>query len=138
MHPASATVPGAPPDPQFGHLVSEWRAGLKQRILLTIIILLVGGLFVGLGIAEDIVALWTIAGAVALILLCLLYFQQSGVRVTVYTHGIQRQGRFGTKRVGWTDLQSYQLQILDMAVVIAAQGGLIGAAHHCDRAARAR
>jgi len=50
----------------------------------------------------------------------------SGVRVIVYTHGVERRGRFGSKRLGWDQLQSYTLNVIDPAHAGAGAGGVLG------------
>jgi hypothetical protein len=65
--------------------------------------------------------------AVVLTVLCLVlvFVQQAMVRVVSYTHGIERFGLFGKKRLLWDQLQSITLMIVDPASTAAGQGLLV-------------
>jgi len=114
-------------DPQFGPAVSESTVGGKKYW--TVVGLLV---FLGLCVLAGFVAALaaeSVVGALLLALLILLLvlgiWALSGTRVIVYTHGIERRGRFGSKRLGWDQLQSYTLNIVDPAHAGAGAGGVL-------------
>jgi|GEM_PF-2432116 len=114
-------------DPQFGPAVSESKVGGKKYW--TVVGLLV---FLGLCVLAGFVAALaaeSVVGALLLALLILLLvlgiWALSGTRVIVYTHGIERRGRFGSKRLGWDQLQSYTLNIVDPAHAGAGAGGVL-------------
>jgi len=115
-------------DPQFGPVVSEYRVGGKRYWLLFGLLLFLGALmlagFIALladGSLLGAAVLGLLLGSMILVLLLL-----SGVTVTVYTHGIERRGRFGSKRLGWDQLQSYTLNVVDPAHAGAGAGGVLG------------
>src|SRR6478752_206269 len=128
MHPAPNPVPTQPVDPQFGPVVSEHHAGGKRywlafgAILFLCALALLGFIAV---LAEGSVVGGAIVGALLLGMVFLLVVL-SGIRVTVYTHGVERRGRFGRKRLGWDQLQSYTLNVVDPAHAGAGAGGVIG------------
>lgn len=128
MHPAPYPVPTQPVDPQFGPVVSEHHAGGKRYwlvfglILFLCLVALAGFLAV---LAEGSVAGGAIIGSL-LLGMVLLLVALSGIRITVYTHGVERRGRFGKKRLGWDQLQSYTLNVVDPAHAGAGAGGVLG------------
>jgi hypothetical protein len=124
MHP----VPLQHIDPQFGPLVSESSVGGKRYWTVVGLVLFLG-VFALVGfvaaLAEGSVLGALIVGLLMLglvLALCVL----SGVAVIVYTHGIERRGRFGRKRLGWDQLESYTLNIVDPSHAAAGAGGVIG------------
>lgn len=117
-----------PVDAQFGPVVSESHAGGRGYWLLFVLLLFLSalslaGFVVALveGSAAGAAVFALASGATVLVLLRL-----SGVRLIVYTHGIERRGRFAGKRLGWDQLQSYTLNIVDPSQVGAGVGGLLG------------
>ena len=114
-------------DPQFGPAVSESKVGGKKywTVVGLLSFLALCGLagFVAALVAESVV------GALLLALLILLFvlgiWALAGTRVVVYTHGIERRGRFGSKRLGWDQLQSYTLNVVDPAHAGAGAGGVL-------------
>ncbi len=121
---ASATIS----DPEFGPLITELRAGLRVRLALTFLFLVVGGLFVLVGAAQEDGVLTAIAIATTLLPIVFVFYQQTGIRVRIYAGGVERSGRFGKRRLAWDQLQNYQLNIMDMGAVAmaGAAGGLGG------------
>jgi hypothetical protein len=129
MQPAFPPAARAGHDPEFGPLVSELRAGLRVRLASTVLLLVIGGLFVLVGMAQDELGLTAIASLATLPPLAFVYYQQGGLRVRLYTHGVERSGRFAKRRLPWDRLQSYRLNVMDMSAVAmagAAGGGLGG------------
>lgn len=115
-------------DPQFGPVVSEYEVGGKRYWLAFGLLLFLGALalagFIAV-LAEGSFVGAAVIGSLMLGMLVLLVLL-SGVRVIVYTHGIERRGRFGRKRLGWDQLQSYTLNVVDPAQASAGVGGVIG------------
>jgi hypothetical protein len=112
-------------DPGLGTVVCEWRAGWWYRIQLSVLILFLLGMFGIIGAAmEDLVVLGA-AGVATALLLGFVQYQQSGVRVVVYDHGIERTGRFGTRRLAWAELRDYRLDIID-TTTMGLYGGVGG------------
>ena len=129
MHPAPMhAVPLQHIDPQFGPLVSESNVGGK-RYWTAIGLVLFLGVFALVGFVATL-AEGLVLGALLLGLLIfglvLAVGVLSGVRVIVYTHGIERRGRFGSKRLGWDQLQSYTLNVVDPSHAAAGAAGVIG------------
>jgi len=114
-------------DPQFGPAVSESRVGGKKYWtvvgLLAILGLCALAGFVAALLAESVIGALLVA--ILILLLVLAVWALSGTRVIVYTHGIERRGRFGSKRLGWDQLQSYTLNIVDPAHAGAGAGGVL-------------
>jgi hypothetical protein len=125
MQPAIAPFPAH--DPQLGPVVSQWKAGWTQRIALSIVSLIAGGIVVLIGAANDNVGVIVAGVVIAAGLIGLVLFFQSGVLVTVYANGIERRGRTGTKRLAWSALQGYRLNVIDQAAAAGAAGGALGA-----------
>jgi len=123
--PAMPQPPQLPPDPQFGYAVSEWRAGMRNRILIAVLIVICGGLVAIGGATSDNTALLVIALVLSALALAFTFVQQAAVRVVVYTHGIERFGLTGKQRLGWDTLQSYTLNIVDPAQTSAGAGVLV-------------
>lgn len=130
MQPAPHFAPVPPVqhiDPQFGAVVSESHAGGKRYWTLVGLVLFLG-LFVLAGFAAAMIE-GSIGGALVLGLLIMLVVvilvMMSGLRVIVYTHGIERRGRFGSKRLGWDQLQSYTLTVVDPSHAAVGVGGLL-------------
>ncbi|HYQ45515.1 MAG TPA: DUF6585 family protein [Polyangiaceae bacterium] len=128
MHPAPYPVPTVPVDPQFGPVVAEYHVGGKRYWSLFGLIVFLCAVALAGFIA--VLAEGSLAGAALIGLLLLgmvfLLVVLSGVRVTVFTHGVERRGRFGRKRLGWDKLQSYTLNVVDPAHAGAGAGGVIG------------
>ncbi len=122
--PLPPQAPELPPDPQFGYAVSEWRPSFKQRTVVGVIIIVLGGALGVAGISSD-DWIWVAAAYLALSVALLATFVEQGmVRVIVYTHGIERFGLTGKKRLAWDQLQSYTLNIIDPAQTAAGGGAL--------------
>src|SRR3954464_11863043 len=121
-------VPMQAADPQLGPIVSEHHVGGKRYWSVFGLVLFLGLIALAGFIAT--LAEGALLGAVFLGLLMLslvlVLIVLSGVRITVYTHGIERRGRFGRKRLGWDALQSYTLSIVDPSQAAAGAGGVIG------------
>src|SRR3954468_23377648 len=107
MHPAPVpAVSFQHIDPQFGPLVSESGVGGKRywtalgSVLFLGVFALVG--FVA-ALAEGLIVGALILGLLIFGLVLALGVL-SGLRISVYTHGIERRGRFGSKRLGWDQL----------------------------------
>lgn len=130
MQPAPLPVPLQHIDPQFGPVVSESAVGGKRYWTIVGSVLLLG-LFALAGFIATL-AEGSLGGALILGFLIfgivLIVAVLSGVRVIVYTHGIERRGRFGRKRLGWDQLQSYTLNVVDPSHAAAGVGGLIAMA----------
>ena len=118
-------APQGPVDPQLGNVVSEWRAGLGRRIWLASFALIVGGALAAIGAGNDSMVVVIIAVVLTVLCLVLVVVQQAMVRVVSYTHGIERFGMFGNKRLLWDQLQSITLVIVDPAANAAGQGLLV-------------
>ncbi|MET0793932.1 MAG: DUF6585 family protein [Polyangiaceae bacterium] len=122
-------VPAQPIDAQFGPVVSEHHAGGKSYWLLFGLLLFLGALVLAGFIAA--LAGGSLEGGLVLGLLLfglvILLVALSGVRVTVYTQGIERRGRFGSKRLAWDQLEAYTLAVVDPSHAATGVGGLIGA-----------
>ena len=119
-------VPTQLPDPQLGSAVSEWRVGGARPVLLGLLIVVLGGgliaaLVAGLGDEQPVLAV--LSSALVLGLVVLLLALVTGPRVVVYTHGIERTGRFGKRRLAWDQLQSYTLNYVDPGSAAIAGGG---------------
>jgi len=128
MHPAPYPVPTQPVDPQFGPLVSEHHAGGKRYWLAFSLILFLCAVAL-LGFIAVLAEGSFVGGAIIgclLLGMVLLLVVLSGIRLTVYTHGVERRGRFGKKRLGWDQLQSYTLNVIDPSHAGAGAGGLLG------------
>ncbi|HEX2733953.1 MAG TPA: hypothetical protein VHM70_20235 [Polyangiaceae bacterium] len=114
-------------DAEFGALVAEYGAGWTPRIALYFLIALLGGMFVIVGISskQDSVVVSAVLATAAL---CgLVHFALACVRLRIFERGVERRGRLGTKRLAWSQLQNYQLELRDPAVAAAgASGGLVG------------
>jgi hypothetical protein len=128
MHPAPYPVPMQPVDPQFGPVVSEYEVGGKRYwlvfgLLLFLCLVALAGFIAAL--AEGSFLGGAIVGSLILGMVLLLV-ALSGVRIIVYTHGVERRGRFGKKRLGWDQLQSYTLNVVDPQHAGAGAGGLLG------------
>jgi hypothetical protein len=124
MYPVSAH----PVDPQLGPLVSEHHVGGKRYWTVFGLLLFLGsGVLVGFIAA---LAAGSLVGALilglVLTLMVVLLVVLSGVRLIVYTQGIERRGRFGSKRVGWEQLESYTLSVVDPSQAAAGVGGVLG------------
>lgn len=114
-------------DPELGTVVSELRAGWGTRIAVFFLILVFMGLLAaGVSQAEQAPLLLALVGVVTLALCGFTQFVLSASRVRLYQYGIERSGRFGRKRIAWQQLERYQLQIIDTAVIAGAGGGLLG------------
>jgi len=128
MQPAFNPAPTQLVDPQFGPVVAEYHVGGKRYWWLFGLILFLCAVALAGFIA--VLAEGSLAGAaiVGLLLfgMAFLLFVLSGMQVTVYTHGVERRGRFGRKRLGWDKLQSYTLNVVDPAHAGAGAGGVIG------------
>jgi len=115
MQPAPYPVPMQPVDPQFGPVVSEYEVGGKRYwlvfslVLFLCLVALAGFIAV---LAEGSFVGGAVIGSIILAMVLLLV-ALSGVRLIVYTHGVERRGRFGKKRLGWDQLQSYTLNVID-------------------------
>jgi hypothetical protein len=122
-----AQTPFAGHDPQLGGVVSRWKAGWTQRIALFVISWIFAGIVVLIGASTENVRLVLLGVVIGCGLVGLIEYFQSGVEVVVYTNGIERRGRTGKKRIAWSALASYRLNMIDPMVVAGATGGLIGA-----------
>jgi hypothetical protein len=118
-------APQLPPDPQLGHVVAEWRAGLGRRVWMSIVVLISGGLIVLACFANDNAVLGGIFAVLTLFFVSLICVQQAAVKVTTFTNGIERRGLFGRKRLAWDQLQSYTLNVVDPAQTSAGAGVLV-------------
>ena len=129
MQPAPSPFPIQHPavDAQFGPVVSEHHVGGKRywwlfALLLFLTVATLAGFIAALAneslIGAALLAL-VVLGLVALLLVI------SGLRVTVFTHGIERRGRFGSKRLAWDQLDAYTLSVVDPSAAAAGVGGLI-------------
>jgi hypothetical protein len=119
--------PARAPDDALGPVISEWKVGLRRRVLLSVALVAFPGSLVPIGVAGDApLVAWTAGiatvGAIAATLFCL-----SAIRVVVHEGGIERRGRGSPKRVAWTRLAHYQLDLVDMARLSGALGGALGA-----------
>jgi uncharacterized protein DUF6585 len=128
MLPAQYPVSAHSVDPQFGPIITEHHVGGKRYWSLFVLVL-----FLCLVALAGFIATLAEGSLLGASLLGLLIFGMvlvllvlSGVRIIVYTHGIERRGRFGSKRLGWDQLQSYTLNIVDPSHVAAGAGGVIG------------
>lgn len=128
MQPAPYPVPMQPVDPQFGPVVSEYEVGGKRYwlvfslVLFLCLVALAGFIAV---LAEGSFVGGAVIGSIILAMVLLLV-ALSGVRLIVYTHGVERRGRFGKKRLGWDQLQSYTLNVIDPSHAGAGAGGVLG------------
>jgi len=128
MQPAPYPVPMQPIDPQFGPVVSEYEVGGKRYwlvfglIVFLCLVALAGFIAV---LAEGSFLGGALIGSL-LLGMVLLLVALSGVRIIVYTHGVERRGRFGKKRLGWDQLQSYTLNVVDPSHAGAGAGGVLG------------
>src|SRR5689334_4792658 len=111
------TMP-VPNQPHAGHplgnVVSEWHAGMAARIAYTILFLLFpGGLGAALAFAghSDSAPVGFGLMTFSALLIVFVWWQQSGVRVTIFTGGLERSGRFGRTQLRWEQLHSYQIVI---------------------------
>ena len=127
MQPVPYPVSAQPVDPQFGPVVSEHHAGGKRYWwTFGLVLFLAAGVlsgFIALLVEDEL--LGALACAFGILGLVLLLVVLSGVRVTVYTHGIERRGRFGRKRVAWDQLDTYTLEVIDQSRSAAGAGGLL-------------
>ncbi|HEX2671553.1 MAG TPA: DUF6585 family protein [Polyangiaceae bacterium] len=128
MQPAPYPVPMQPVDPQFGPVVSEYEVGGKRYwlvfgLLVFLCLVALAGFIAVL--AEGSFVGGAVIGSL-LLGMVLLLVALSGVRVIVYTHGVERRGRFGRKRLGWDQLQSYTLNVIDPSHAGAGAGGVLG------------
>ena len=114
-------------DPQLGPLVNELGPGWQSRVAGFFLVLVFAGIAILAGVANDNSVLIALSAGVALALLGLVQFIATGARVRVYEHGIERCGRFRTRRMAWNDLRSYHLQIIDTAMAAGGAGGVLGA-----------
>jgi hypothetical protein len=117
-----------PVDPQFGPVVSEYEVGGKRYwlvfgLLVFLCLVALAGFIAVL--AEGSFVGGAVIGSL-LLGMVLLLVALSGVRVIVYTHGVERRGRFGRKRLGWDQLQSYTLNVIDPSHAGAGAGGVLG------------
>lgn len=116
-------------DPQFGPVVSESAAGGKRYWTLFGMVVFFEAIALA-GFAATMIE-GSVGGALVLGVLIfglvLIQVIMSGLRVIVYTHGIERRGRFTHKRLGWDQLQSYTLTVVDPSHAAAGGGGLIAA-----------
>jgi uncharacterized protein DUF6585 len=121
-------VPAHSVDPQFGPIISEHHVGGKRYwsvfgLVLFLALLALAGFIATLAegalLGASLLGLLIFGMVLVLVVL-------SGVRIIVYTHGIERRGRFGRQRLGWDQLQSYTLNIVDPSHAAAGAGGLIG------------
>lgn len=117
-------------DPQFGPAVSESKLGGKNYWTVVSLLSFLGVCtlagFIATLVAESVVGSLLLALLVLLLVLSVWAF--SGTRVVVFTHGIERRGRFGSKRLAWDQLQSYTLNVVDPSHAAAGAGGLIAVA----------
>ncbi|HYP74958.1 MAG TPA: DUF6585 family protein [Polyangiaceae bacterium] len=115
-------------DAPFGPVVSEYQVGGKRYWLLFGLLLFLCAValagFIAVLAEGSLLGAAILGSLVAGIVLLLVVL--SGVQVVVYTHGIERRGRFGSKRLAWQQLQSYTLNIVDPAHVGAGAGGVLG------------
>lgn len=117
-----------PVDPQFGPVVAEYEVGGKRYwlvfgLVLFLCLVALAGFIAAL--AEGSVIGGAIVGSLILGMVLALVVL-SGVRIIVYTHGVERRGRFGRKRLGWDQLQSYTFNVIDPQHAGAGAGGLLG------------
>jgi hypothetical protein len=113
-------------DPEFGALKAEHGAALTPRVALYFLITLLAGIVTGLSVVSERYAIAVLAIGIAAALSALVHYLAGAVRVRIFDNGIERSGRFGVKRVPWSELQTYQLQLVDAAVAAGASGGLVG------------
>jgi len=123
--PSLPQAPPLPPDPQLGHVVAEWRAGLGRRVWMSIVVLISGGLIVLACFANDSAVLGGIFAVLTLFFVSLSCVQQAAVKVITFTNGIERRGLLGRKRLAWDQLQSYTLNVVDPAQTSAGAGVLV-------------
>ena len=126
-NPYQAPVAAPPVPADFGPVVSEHHVGGKRYWSLVGLLV-----FLGLGALAGFIALLAegeLPGALAvgfvMLGLVLLLVVISGLRVTVYTHGIERRGRFASKRLGWDQLDTYTLEVIDPSRSAAGVGGVL-------------
>ncbi len=121
-------VPAHAVDAQLGPVVSEHHVGGKRYWTLFVLLGVIGVALLAGFIAA--LAAGSVIGALSLglgmALLVLVLVVLSGVRIIVYTHGIERRGRFGSKRLAWEQLESYTLSVVDPSQAAAGVGGVIG------------
>ena len=115
----------APVDPQLGSVVSEWRAGAGRRVMLALLTLILGGALAAIGAGNDSMVVVIIAVLLTLLFLALVFVQQGMLRVVSYTHGIERSGLFGKKRILFDQLASITMVIVDPAATAASQGLIV-------------
>jgi len=114
---------------EMGALVAEYGAGYKPRLAAFFLV----GVFmslIALGVSQEEQAP-LLLGLIALVSAALIAFIQyvfAAARVRLYQGGLESKGRFRTKRIAWANLQKYQLQIIDTAMLAWAAGGIVGMA----------
>ena len=99
-----------------------------MRVALTVLFLVLGTLFVFVGVAQEEVGLIAVAVAATLLSIVSVFYQQTGIRVRIHAQGVERWGRFGKRRLPWDQLGNYQLNIIDTAAMgmLGAMGGGLG------------
>jgi hypothetical protein len=108
-------------------LVSEHRASRAPRIALFLLILVLAVPFAGAAFAEGNLAVGIGVSGTALVLIVVAQALLSKTRLRMFVHGVERRGPRGTKRIAWSNLASYQLQIVDnTAAVAGGAGGMLG------------
>jgi hypothetical protein len=114
-------------DPELGALVTEHGAAWGPRIGLFVLIALLGGLAAVVAFSQGQVPAGALIVGGSLALMLLLQVLLSKVRLRIFVHGIERRGPLGTKRIPWSQLESYTLQIIDTTAAAAGgAGGVLG------------
>ena len=119
-------TPFARHDPALGAVVSRWKAGWTQRIALGVVVWIFAGIVVLIGAGTENVRVVVLGIALGCGMVGLIEYFQSGVEVILYANGIERRGRTGKKRISWSALSSYRLNMFDPMVVAGATGGVLG------------
>jgi hypothetical protein len=114
-------------DPELGAMVTEHGAAWGPRVALFVVITLLAGIFAVAGFAGGEMLLGVISVGVGLALLALIQVLLSKVRLRLFVHGIEHRGPFATRRIAWSSLESYTLQIIDSSAAVAGGvGGVLG------------
>lgn len=96
------------PAPEVAPATTAWRAGWQLRLILLFssfaFLAIPGGVLAGSG--QNLVVGVALLGAFAA-LNGFLFWHQAGVAVLLHPDGIERRGRFGARRVRWSELRSY-------------------------------
>lgn len=114
-------------DPELGAMVAQYGAAWGSRILLFVMLAVVAGGFAVAGFAQDEMVLGLVSVAVGVGLIVLVQVLLSKVRLRLFAHGLEHRGPFATRRIAWSNLESYNLQIIDSSVAVAGgAGGVLG------------